>query len=163
MNSTDTAISQNPVVVIGYGNSLRSDDGVGQLVATQVQGWELPSLRVLAVHQLTPELAETLESAKYAIFIDACPVSEAETDSAGGSHGVQVCPLQPMDAENFSMGHVSDPRSLLALTQVVYGHSPPAWLITIPAINFEFGENLSPLAQQGVTLALNEIRHLLAN
>ncbi|HAG81536.1 MAG TPA: hydrogenase maturation protease [Cyanobacteria bacterium UBA12227] len=154
MNVTDATLSKNSVIVIGYGNTLRSDDGVGQRVASEVQGWELPSVRSLPVHQLTPELAETLQGAKGVIFVDAYPISEEKNI-------VQITPIEPIDANNFSLGHSSDPRVLLGLTQAIYSYSPPAWLITIPALNFEFGENLSPITQQGLAIALNEIRDLL--
>ena len=154
MATDDTAISKNSVIVIGYGNTLRSDDGIGQRVALEVQGWKLPSVRSLPLHQLTPELAETLQGAKAVIFVDADPSSQAEDM-------VQVCQIEPVDASNLPAGHTSDPRSLLALTQAVYGYSPPAWLITIPAINFEFGETFSPITEQGLTIALEQIRSLL--
>jgi Ni,Fe-hydrogenase maturation factor len=30
--------------VIGYGNTLRSDDGVGQIIAKQIARWNLPNV-----------------------------------------------------------------------------------------------------------------------
>lgn len=143
------------ILVIGYGNTLRSDDGVGQWVAAEVQGWNLQNVRSLPVHQLTPELAEMLASASSVIFVDAYPASSEAL--------VQVCPLDPVDSSNFSLGHISDPRSLLALTQAVYGCTPQAWLVAIPAVNFELGESLSPTTQQGIAVALDEIRRLLGH
>ena len=141
-------------LVIGYGNSLRSDDGVGQIVATTVATWGMANVRSLAVHQLTPELSEELKSARYAIFVDAYRASEEGAL-------VQVCPIEAVETGNFLLGHTSEPRSLLALTQAVYSYSPQAWLIKIPTVNFELGEHLSPIAQQGLTAALSEIRLLI--
>ncbi|MBE9129605.1 MULTISPECIES: hydrogenase maturation protease [unclassified Coleofasciculus] len=141
------------ILVIGYGNTLRSDDGVGQWVAAEVEGWELQNVRSLPVHQLTPELAELLASASSVIFVDAYPASEDAL--------VEVCPLEPVDSNNFSLGHMSNPRSLLALTQAVYGCTPQAWLVAIPAVNFQLGERFSPKVQQGLAVALDKIRRLL--
>ena len=58
-------------LVIGYGNTLRSDDGAGQRVAEKIGQWELPGVGALAVHQLTPELAENIAQADAVIFVDA--------------------------------------------------------------------------------------------
>jgi Ni,Fe-hydrogenase maturation factor len=61
-----------PVLVIGYGNTLRRDDGVGvraaELIAADPR---LAHARVLAVHQLTPELALDIGAVSLVIFVDA--------------------------------------------------------------------------------------------
>lgn len=139
-------------LVIGYGNDLRSDDGVGQRVAEAVASWAIPNLRSLAVHQLTPELAELIASVQTVIFVDAYPLAQ-------GGNKVQVCQLQ-VEKDSLSLGHVSDPPSLLALAQLLYHRTPSAWLVTVPAVNFELGESLSLIAQQGVAEALEQIRWL---
>lgn len=145
-------------LVIGYGNTLRRDDGVGQIVALEVQKWGCIGVRSHSLHQLTPEWAEPLASVDEVIFVDAYPISDVSPEKTL----VQVISLQSGDADGVPFGHHCDPRSLLALAQTLYGHSPTAWLITIPAVDFEFGETLSPIAQQGVTDALIHIRRLLA-
>lgn len=141
-------------VIIGYGNTLRSDDGVGQIIANEVENWKLPSVKTHSLHQLTPEIAEILAESSYAIFIDACPTTEiGET--------IQIYPIEPIESHNFSLGHISNPRSLLALTQAIYGYTPPAIAIAIPAVNFDLGETLSPIAKKGITQALQQIKNLI--
>ena len=39
-----------PTLIIGYGNTLRSDDGVGPRLAQTVADWRLPGVRSLALH-----------------------------------------------------------------------------------------------------------------
>ncbi|MDZ7991369.1 MAG: hydrogenase maturation protease [Nostoc sp. EfeVER01] len=134
---------------IGYGNELRSDDGIGPRVARALQ---LSNVKSIAVHQLTPELAQALANSDLAVFIDACLASE--------NSQVQVQSLLP-NSSNVIAGHTADPRSLLALTQAIYGYCPPAWWVTIPGENFELGENLSPLAEQGIEIAIDQINHLI--
>ncbi len=136
-------------LVIGYGNELRSDDGIGQRVAKLLQSSNVKSI---AVHQLTPELAQDLAHTDLSIFVDACLTSY--------SSQVQIQTLSPKSF-NVIAGHTSDPRSLLALTQAIYGYCPPAWWVTIPGVNFELGENLSPLAEQGIEIAIEQINHLI--
>lgn len=137
------------VVAIGYGNDLRSDDGIGQRVADAL---DLENVKSLAVHQLTPELAETLASADLAIFIDACVTSE--------SSEVQVKSLSP-EFSNAIATHTADPRSLLALTQVLYGYCPPAWWVIVPGENFAIGDRLSEFAETGVAIALEKIAQII--
>ncbi|WP_016870422.1 hypothetical protein [Fischerella muscicola] len=50
---------------------------------------------------------------------------------------------------------------LFALTQALYGRSPQAWWVKVPGVNFELGESLSPVAEQGIEIALQKINHLL--
>ncbi|MFE4107587.1 hydrogenase maturation protease [Almyronema epifaneia] len=139
-------------LVIGYGNTLRSDDGVGWRVAEQVEDWQWPGVRSLACHQLTPELAADMAPVATVIFVDAV--------SADLMPQVQIEPLQPSQ-QQASLGHFSQPRSLLALTQALYSHTPTAYAIWIPAANFEFGEQLSSLAQAGALQALEIIQNLV--
>jgi hydrogenase maturation protease len=147
-----------PYLIIGYGNTLRSDDAAGQHVAEIAAGWQLSNVRSLAVHQLTPELAEPLSSAQLAIFVDVYVANETQT-------GVQIIELMPSLASEqpSSLGHTADPRSLLLLAQQVYGTAPPSWWILVPAVNFEFGEQFSCVTQQGITAAIAQIQHLLSN
>ncbi|MCF4965959.1 hydrogenase maturation protease [Nostoc sp. CMAA1605] len=140
------------VMVIGYGNELRSDDGIGQQIANEIANWHLPSVKSLAIQQLTPDLAASLAKTDLAIFVDAClPTDDWD---------VQIQPLSPSDDLDNSV-HICDPRSLLALTQALYGYSPTAWLVTIPGFNFEIGDRLSRIAEIGKSLALLKIIQIL--
>jgi len=144
--------TKTPVLVIGYGNELRSDDGVGPRAARAVAGWQLPHVQALALHQLTPELAEVLAEAATVVFVDAGidPVP----------FRLRVQPFQPRpDASR--PGHLSDPRWLLALTRQLFGHTPPAQLLTIRAENLNFGTCLSPPAERGLEEALRFLLVLL--
>ncbi|WP_193195511.1 hydrogenase maturation protease [Nostoc sp. MG11] len=136
------------LIAIGYGNELRGDDGIGQRVAKALH---LSNVKSIAVHQLTPELAEALANSDLAIFIDACLISE--------SSQVQVQCLSP-ESSNVIAGHTADLRSLLALTQAIYGYCPQAWWIKVPGVNFELGYSLSPIAETGVAIALQKIAQI---
>lgn len=167
MNCNLTAKLQSlrhSVVVIGYGNELRSDDAIGPQVARAVQAWGVPSVHSLAVHQLTPELAETLAEAEMAIFVDACITPAAPPPADGGEEdgpSVRVLPLEPAGTGASIGGHASDPRTLLALAGLLYGRAPQAWLVTVPGVNFDLGEELSPVAETGMADALEEIDYLI--
>jgi hydrogenase maturation protease len=145
--------AQTTRLVIGYGNPLRGDDGIGQQVAEAVALWNLPQVRSIAAHQLTPELAEELSRVDCAIFVDACIDSET----------FQITPLLPNPDAGSQLGHYTDPRSLLALAEILYGKAPQAWLVAIPGVNFELGVSLSTTAREGVEQALVKIRELVVS
>src|SRR5262249_51109422 len=59
------------LLVIGYGNELRGDDGVGPAAARAVAAWAEPCVQAIATHQLTPELADAIAGAEEVVFVDA--------------------------------------------------------------------------------------------
>jgi len=129
-------------LVIGYGNSLRGDDGAGILVAELLfERIHDPEIEILPQHQLTPELMEPISRASRVIFIDA-----AVSGRPGKVHRI---PLRPAPAcARFT--HQATPESLLAGAQALYGHTPEATLYTIPGRRFETGQELSPAVRRAV-------------
>jgi Ni,Fe-hydrogenase maturation factor len=105
----------------------------------------------LALHQLTPETAQTLQAVEVVVFVDAC-VDIKERD---------VCLRRLEAGPGAGMGHTSDPRWLLALTEALYGWRPEAWLLTIPATDFGLGARPSPTTQAGMAIALRQISRLV--
>jgi hydrogenase maturation protease len=139
-------------LVIGYGSTLRSDDSVGQRAAEAVAAWERPGVETLAVHILGPDLAERIARSRLTVFIDA-RVDDIEK-------GVVVRALEPGEG-NKAMFHQADPSQLLTLARVVFGACPPAWMVTIPAVETGIGESLSPTTERELGNALLEIARLL--
>ena len=140
--------SPTVILVIGYGNTLRRDDGVGPKVAEAVAALALPGVRALTFPLLTPELADPVSRARVAIFVDA---------AVDASREVQLRKLAPADTSQI-MAHAASPATVLALARDVFGHAPEAWLLTIPVEDLGIGEELSPLAQRGFEKAVQEVR-----
>jgi hydrogenase maturation protease len=136
------------VLVIGYGNTLRGDDGVGPAVAEAIAALDLPGVRTLACPLLTPELAEPISQARGVVFVDAAVDAPRE---------VQRRPLAPADTSQV-MAHAASPATLLALARDVFGQAPQACLITIPVEDLGIGDELSPLAQRGFERAVQEVK-----
>jgi len=137
-------------LVIGYGNSLRGDDGAGPFVARQL------GAGAIACHQLTPELAEHISHADRVIFVDA---------HAGVPAGqIAIQPVQPSPAgaqpRPAAAIHRFDPETLLAWSRQLYGRAPEAILIGIGAHSFGLGEDLSPQTRRAAREALRVIRKL---
>jgi len=142
--------SQNKLLVIGYGNTLRGDDGVGPRVAEAVGALNLPGVRTLICQQLSPEHAVPISLAQTVIFVDAAVDVPGE---------VRLCRLEP-NASPQVMAHAADPRTMLALSRDVFGHVPQAWWLTIPAVKMDFCEDLTPEAQRGFAEAVEKIKTL---
>lgn len=141
---------KHALLVIGYGNTLRGDDGVGPRVAEAVEALHLPGVRTLACQQLSPEHADPISLADTVIFVDAAVDAPNE---------VQFRQLEPGDTPQL-MAHAADPRTMLALSRDVFGHVPHAWWLTIPVEKMEFSEDLTPAAQNGFAEAVKKIQSL---
>ena len=137
-------------MVIGYGNELRGDDGVGPKVAAAMDALHLPGVRTLICQQLSPEHAEPVSQARLVVFVDAAVDAPRE---------VQFRKLEPAGSSQL-MAHAADPRTMLALARDVFGHCPEAWWLTIPAENTGFSEELSPSVRCGLKAAVEKIQAL---
>jgi hydrogenase maturation protease len=153
------------ILVIGYGNSLRSDDGAGCRVSDIVATWDLPHVRSLTVHQLTPELAEPISQSELAIFIDAFvgdnELSSKRKKSTPVLQVQRIAVSKQLNSPALAdLGHISDPRSLLLLAQQVYGEVPVAYSLLLPAVNWGFGEQLSAVTLKSIDQAVDFLRKL---
>jgi len=141
------------ILVIGYGNEVRGDDGIGPRVAEAIAAVNYPGVRVVRCFQLVPELAADLADAQLAVFVDAL-ANPRRRD-------IEMRRITAEEMSDWST-HTGDPRALLALTRAVYGRTPEAWWVMVPGEDFGFGEGLSPLAEENVREAIDRIAVLVA-
>ena len=141
-------------LVIGYGNTLRSDDGAGPKVAAALVG---NGASVLIRHQLVPELADDLRHRTIVVFVDA-----AATLAPGSIAIRRIEAATAADASDGSgLTHHVSPQALLLLADRLYGARPSAFLVTIGAASFELGEELSPVVANAVPEAAAAVRRLI--
>lgn len=138
------------VLVLGYGNDLRGDDGVGRRLAEAVEAWGLPGVCAASLHQLTPEVAETVSHAELVVFADASPQVKR----------VHLGPVLRQSSTSEG-AHQVDPSAVLELARMVYDRAPAAWMLHLPAEQFELGAALSASAQVGLAEALDRLRGLV--
>jgi len=130
-------------LVIGIGNRLRRDDGIGPALVESFGERAGAEFRV--VHQLTPDLAPRVGEADRVLFVDAA-IDEAET-----------C-LRPVEGDaSRGIGHTLAPAGLLHLVTTLYGVTPPAWVLAVPGSDFEIGETLSRDASERLPEARRRI------
>lgn len=151
-------------LVIGYGNTLRSDDGAGPFVARALEARVPAGTRILDAHQLTPEMAIDISVATRVVFVDAVDATRetAPRESAPQESGPRVSRLEPEPGADPLNPHASDPGSLLWLAKTLFGGAPEAWLVAIPGIEFGFGEDLSPGTARASADAIAQVEALLA-
>ncbi|MBZ0308129.1 MAG: hydrogenase maturation protease [Anaerolineae bacterium] len=127
------------ILIIGYGNPLRRDDGIGWMAAEALRQQSPPGVEILTEMQLFPEMAESLRHFSHVIFIDA---------AEGGRPGdIQYQPVQPEPLMDSSFTHHLTPAQLLALSALLYDHTIDGTLFTVVGQDFEHGEGLSPTLQ----------------
>jgi hydrogenase maturation protease len=129
------------LLVIGYGNPLRGDDGFGYRAAERIAG-------AIAVHQLTPELMDPIGRVDRVVFLDA---------SAEGVPGeIRRRTLEPAPA-GAAFTHHAAPESLVAGAMALYGRAPAAEIITASGQEFGFSEGLSPAVSAALEAIVAEL------
>jgi hydrogenase maturation protease len=134
------------VLVIGFGNPGRLDDGLGPELAKAVERQQLPGVTVDADYQLTVEDAAEVARHDVVIFADA-DVSGPEPFWVKRIHAGR---------EHLSFtSHSVEPQDVLTLAKQLFHAEPEAYLLGVRGYEFnEFGERLSPQAQANLAEAI---------
>src|SRR5215469_10164311 len=143
------------VLIIGYGNPLRADDGVGWQAARRLAGLlQDEFVEPLALHQLTPELAEPISRADLVIFIDA---------SHEGSPGSWKCErLVANTAAGNSLAHHFTPASLLTYAQAIFQAGPFTLVISVAGESFAYHDQLTPSVERAFPQVIDHVREQIA-
>lgn len=143
------------IVIIGYGNTLRSDDALGVLAARELEAIYdgNPNVAVLECHGLTPDLAWDMASCDVAIFVDC---------SAGGEPGqIAMYPIEADGGEDMAMVHFLDPPGLLTWTLRMYGRAPQGMVVTVAGNCFDMGETLTPSVARSLPELIKKVSELV--
>jgi len=132
------------VLMLGYGNPGRQDDGLGPAAIAEIENLGLPNLTAFDNYQLNIEDAMDAAAHDIVWFIDA-----AKT----GPSPYSVRPVSPSSTIEFT-SHIVRPETILAIAGQCYGRSPQAFLLAIRGYEFEFIEALTPCAKHNLDAAL---------
>lgn len=139
-------------LLIGVGNTLRGDDGVGIRVAEQART-RFPQLAVLCVQGLSPELADTVAPYDLLLIVDASVVTTT----------LRVSEVTPAASGEKIQSHTMSPAGILGLAVTLYNRAPSlSVLIEVPAVACDFSEALSPFAAGQVEACLDVVESYLA-
>lgn len=142
-------------LVLGIGNPLRSDDGLGWRVVQTLRDEGSSKARLIACHQLTPELAEEVSQADLVVFVDA------RADGALGEVRRQTLEPSARETAGWSLSHDLDPPTLLSHARMLFGRCPPACLLSVTAESFEPGETLSASVEAALPALLDALSEVL--
>jgi hydrogenase maturation protease len=131
------------LLVIGYDNTSRREDGAGPRVAEAIEAMGLPGVRVVVQQTLMPELAGVITEASEVIFIDTALAPQRE---------VELHKVEAVDAAQVN-GAEPNPRSLLAQARKIFGYTPPGWILSVPAEQMNFGDGLQAALERVLGLA----------
>lgn len=133
------------VLIIGYGNPGRQDDGLGPACANMIKTLELTFTNVDISYQLVVEHAYDMSSAEVVVFIDA---------TRSGESPFSFGELKDVDKTTGFGSHTLTPSALKKLTNTIYGGSPKCYLLAIRGYQFDqFEETLSAEAESNLKLA----------
>jgi len=143
MNESDRCI-----LVLGYGNTGRRDDGLGPRFADTIEHLQIAGVTAEIRSQLTVEDSSRIALHDAVIFVDA---------TIDGPEPFRFERLQP----DFTLGfrtHRIEPAALLALVRGVYGAQTEGYVLGIRGYAFRhFEEGLSAKARENMEAALEHI------
>ena len=139
-------------LVIGFGNTLRTDDGAGIWTAEKLSALQIPGVVVECTHQLSLDLLEDFVSYDRVVFIDA----------AVGGKDVVLEPVGGPDVAVPPSAHHLTPPDLLNTYSDLYGRQIEAFFCTIRGDEFEFGTELSGGTAARAELALSLLVEFLS-
>jgi hydrogenase maturation protease len=141
------------LVVFGWGNDARGDDGLGPLLLARVAqaGW--PNVTTIEDFQLQIEHALDLDGADVALFLDAgknTPAPFAFTEIAARRDATFTT-------------HALRPEAVLDVYERSLGRAPPpSFMLCIRGERFELGEALSAEASERLEAAWIFVKGLMA-
>ncbi|MCA9402182.1 MAG: hydrogenase maturation protease [Candidatus Omnitrophica bacterium] len=124
------------ILIIGYGNPARRDDGIGPCLADSLPA-DIPGVSVRSQHSVMIEDAATAAAFDVVIFVDA-------SISAPEPFAFETINPEPEGAA--SSHHVS-PELIVHLAGTMYAANLTGYLLAVRGYDFDgFGEQLSPKA-----------------
>ena len=141
----DIEIPSLPILIYGFGNPGRQDDGLGPALVEELEAWaqaeKISGVAFDSNYQLNAEDALAVAESREVVFVDAAKEGQAP---------FEFRPLAPQKEISFST-HEMSPESVLALADELYGARPPAWLLAIRGESWE--PNAAPTAAARFHLA----------
>ena len=133
------------MLLIGYGNPGRLDDGLGPALAESVRRMGCHRVTVESCYQLAVEHAEQVAHHDVTIFADA---------DLNGPEPFRFERLEPDTGTAFSTHSVA-PAAILGLARDLFNATTVGYILGIRGYDFDdFGEGLSPRARGNLAAAV---------
>ena len=139
------------ILIVGYGNPRRGDDGAGIYAVRRLAGMDLPGVETRTVHQLQTEILEDAVRFDAVILVDA----------AEGGGDVTLNPVQVSGKPSLASSHHLGPELLVRLGQILYGKNLSLFICAIPGENFAMTEELSARTREAADRAVGMIAEFI--
>jgi hydrogenase maturation protease len=145
------------ILIYGYGNPGRQDDGLGYAMVRKLEGWTsengFSGIEFDSNYQLNIEDAEAISAKDLVIFVDAS-AEEIEdyilTDVTG-------------ETDVSFTTHAASPGYIVKLCSELFSKTPPVKLLHIKGYEWEFREGLSDQAENNLHKAFIFMKEYLLN
>ena len=150
--------SKPGILIYGYGNPGREDDGLGNAFVEAIRLWieknRLTHIEIDSNYQLNIEDADIMAKNDLVLFVDA--TEEPIEDFC-------ITSVEPSDSRvEFTM-HAVSPAFVLDICQKIFKKNPQTYLLHIKGYQWDFKEELSPEGEKNLNKALEFIKPLLLN
>lgn len=146
---TDAAAT---VLVIGFGNPGRRDDGLGPALVAELEKSAIPGVTIDSDYQLTVENAAAVAEHDVVIFVDA---------SVSGDRAFTFKRVEPKVEISFS-SHSVTPEAVLGLAQQLFAAGTDGYILSIHGYEFEeMRESLTETARVNLDSALGFLQTAL--
>ena len=115
------------VLVVGFGNPAREDDGIGPSIAERVEALGLEDVTVDIDYQLSVDHGKDASDHDVVVFVDA---------SASGAEPFTFERVAPERQVSFSSHSVS-PEGVLGLAEELFGARPHGYVLGVRGYSFE--------------------------
>jgi len=140
------------ILLIGYGNPGRLDDGLGPAIAACIEGLAIPGVSVESDYQLSVEHAHDLTSYDVVIFADA---------DISGNEPFYFRRLIPSVSSGLGSHEIS-PGEVVSLALTLFGATTQSYLLGIRGYEFnDFGEMLSDKARNNLAAAVDFLSNVM--
>lgn len=147
MNSEELSI-----LVYGYGNPSRGDDGLGIFFAEEIEKKQLPRITVETNYQLNAEDALLISEKDIVIFADA---TQKSIDDDYLFHVVKPAPKVSFTT------HAMAPQSVVALCHELYTKQPDTYIMVLQGYAWELGEEITQKSKEKCFKAVSFLTTLI--
>lgn len=147
-----TTNDQTPILVYGYGNPGRQDDGLGIAFSQAIENARFPGCIVEQNYQLNAEDALLISEYTIVVFVDASHTPEH----------FSLSEIKPAHEIGFTT-HAMEPSSVVGLCNELYGKLPACYLLEIRGHEWEMKEGLAETADGNLKMALDAFLPLFSS
>lgn len=139
------------ILIVGIGNPLRCDDGVGHYVAECIEAKGLIGVKVWVTQQLQVEDLDRMLEFNRIILVDA---------SINGPF-LDFRPIQKLSGQMLASSHHLSAETFVNLASSIYHKELNVFLCSIKGESFEVGNKISPTvlkrAEEAIGLIINNL------